>query len=65
MTTLKDAAWRKSSRSGGTGGNCVEIAFIPGATAIRDSKDPYGHALVLPPATWATFLASLKADSPA
>ncbi|WP_425550815.1 DUF397 domain-containing protein [Actinoallomurus liliacearum] len=25
---VKDATWRKSSRSGGNGGNCVELAVV-------------------------------------
>ncbi|WP_338598511.1 DUF397 domain-containing protein [Saccharopolyspora sp. SCSIO 74807] len=32
------ATWRKSSRSGGDGGACVEVATIPAATGVRDSK---------------------------
>ncbi|RKS79819.1 uncharacterized protein DUF397 [Actinomadura pelletieri DSM 43383] len=35
------ATWRKSSHSDETGGHCVEMAAIPGAIAIRDSKTPY------------------------
>ena len=65
MTTLKDAVWRKSSRSGGTGGNCVEVAFAQGAAALRDSKDPHGPALVITPSAWITFLTSLKTNNSA
>jgi hypothetical protein len=35
--------WRKSSRSGGNNGggsNCVEVATIPEAILVRDSKEP-------------------------
>jgi hypothetical protein len=32
-------AWKKSSRSGGEGGNCVELRHTPDA-AVRDSKNP-------------------------
>jgi hypothetical protein len=35
-------AWRKSSASGGDGGNCVEVASIG---AVRDSKNPTGPTL--------------------
>jgi hypothetical protein len=35
-------AWRKSSHSGGNGGNCIEVASLPGVVAVRDSKDPHG-----------------------
>lgn len=48
------AGWRKSSHSGDEGA-CVEVAVIPGTVAVRDSKDPAGPALLLPPAAWAAF----------
>jgi Domain of unknown function (DUF397) len=32
--------WRKSSRSGGSGGQCVEVAGLSQVIAVRDSKDP-------------------------
>jgi hypothetical protein len=36
--------WRKSSHSGSNGGDCVELARIPGSRQIaaRDSKHPNG-----------------------
>jgi hypothetical protein len=43
---LNNARWRKSSRSGGNGGQCVEVALLDGAIAVRDSKNPAGPALV-------------------
>ncbi|MEV5827496.1 DUF397 domain-containing protein [Spirillospora sp. NPDC052242] len=42
--------WRKSSHSGANG-NCVELAALPGAVGVRDSEDPDGPVLLLPPAT--------------
>src|SRR5262249_4963280 len=39
---LSGATWRKSSRSGGNGGACVELANLG---AVRDSKNPTGPAL--------------------
>ena len=64
MTTeLRGAQWRKSSYSGGSGGNCVEVATnLPGLVAIRDSKHPNGPALVLPPATWQAFTTALRTE---
>ncbi|WFE40248.1 DUF397 domain-containing protein [Micromonospora sp. WMMD998] len=57
---LSDAKWRKSTRSGASGGNCVEVADdLPGVVAVRDSKDPTGPALTFTPSTWRTFLAQL------
>ena len=61
-TDLAGAQWRKSSYSGGSGGNCVEVATnLPGLVAVRDSKHLLGPALVLSPAQWRAFTASLRA----
>jgi Domain of unknown function (DUF397) len=59
---LTRAEWRKSTRSGGNGGDCVEVARnIPGVVAVRDSKNPHGTALTVTPDEWARFIARLKA----
>jgi Domain of unknown function (DUF397) len=56
---LQAARWRKSSYSGGAGGNCVEVATgLPGAVAVRDSKDPDGAKLLCTHAAWRAFTAS-------
>lgn len=52
MPDLTHAVWRKSSRSAGGGNECVEVAFVPGLAALRDSKNPDGGALVLPSTGW-------------
>jgi Domain of unknown function (DUF397) len=58
---LNRAQWRRSSRSGGNGGACVEVARnVRGVVAIRDSKDPDGPKLVTSPAAWQAFMASVK-----
>ncbi|GGT48966.1 DUF397 domain-containing protein [Actinomadura citrea] len=47
---LSYTTWRKSSRSLNNGGECVEmagLAGLPGAVAVRDSKDPDGPVLLL------------------
>lgn len=60
MTDLAGAVWRKSTRSGGSGGNCVEVADnLPGVVGVRDSKDPSGPALRFTPAAWSAFLTRL------
>ncbi|WP_428962848.1 DUF397 domain-containing protein [Micromonospora fluostatini] len=54
---LTSAQWRKSTRSGTSGGNCVEVADnLPGVVAVRDSKDPTGPALVFAPGAWRAFV---------
>jgi hypothetical protein len=59
---LTSAIWRKSSYSGGNGGQCVEIAHnLPGVVAVRDSKDPDGAKLVFTAAQWAVFAARVTA----
>lgn len=66
---LSSAVWRKSSHSGGNGGQCVEVATnLPGMVAVRDSKDPDGPKLLFTPVEWQAFIAGVKAgefDSPA
>ena len=53
---LTGVTWLKSSRSGPTGGNCVEIAVLPGGdVAMRNSRDPRGPALIFTRAEWEAF----------
>jgi hypothetical protein len=60
-TDLDRAEWRKSRFSGGSGGNCVEVATnLPGVVAVRDSKDPNGPVLTLTSAQWRSFAAGVK-----
>ena len=42
---VRNVVWRKSSHSGGNN-ECVEVGFVGGAGAIRDSKNPDGPILV-------------------
>ena len=50
-----DIAWQKSTVSGGNG-DCVEIAFTPGAVFVRNSRDPQGSTLSFSYSEWAAFL---------
>jgi hypothetical protein len=60
---LTKADWRKSTRSGGNGGACVEVARnLAGIVAVRDSKDREGPALVFAPGEWRAFLDGVRAD---
>ena len=58
---VSSATWRKSSYSGGNGGNCLEVARnLPGIVAVRDSKDRSGPVLTFTSAEWETFTAGVK-----
>ncbi|MFC6023297.1 DUF397 domain-containing protein [Plantactinospora solaniradicis] len=57
MTELAGARWRKNTRSGDNGGNCVEVADnLPDVVGVRASKDPGGPVLTLAPGPWAAFV---------
>jgi hypothetical protein len=61
MPDLSSADWHKSTRSGGNGGDCVEVAVnLPGIVAVRDTKDRQGAALVFTDAEWVAFLAGVR-----
>jgi hypothetical protein len=49
---MSTTRWRKSSFSGGTENNCVELDRRADRTGIRDSKDPAAGSLTVPPAAW-------------
>jgi Domain of unknown function (DUF397) len=54
---FQNAVWRKSSRSGDNGGQCVEVAFLDTVVGLRDSKDRSGPVLVFNPHVWSAFIA--------
>ncbi|MEU5850961.1 DUF397 domain-containing protein [Saccharopolyspora shandongensis] len=56
---LPDAAWFKSSYSA-TQNACVEVAMVPGAVGVRDTKDRDGGTLVFDSTAWTSFLAHVK-----
>ncbi|MFD6636273.1 DUF397 domain-containing protein [Micromonospora chalcea] len=61
MAELTGAQWRKSTRSGDNGGNCVEVADnLPGIVAVRDSKDPAEPALIFFHTAWTSFVRATK-----
>jgi Domain of unknown function (DUF397) len=59
-TDLSRARWFKSTRSGPNCDNCVEVAFVEQAIAVRDSKDPSGPALIFTTAEWDAFVGGAK-----
>ncbi len=55
---LSAARWRKSTRSAIS--NCVEIAFVDGHVAVRNSRDRGGPALLFSSAEWQAFLGGVR-----
>lgn len=58
-----EEAWFKSSYSNDTGGSCVEIADLTTQVGIRDSKDKQGPALLVPTASWTSFIDVVRTES--
>lgn len=57
--------WRKSTRSGGNGGSCVEVADnLPGVVLVRDTKDREGGILHFNPQAWQSFVDLAKEIGP-
>lgn len=57
---MRETEFRKSSFSGSSGGECVEIAHAETAFGIRDSKNTSGPVLMLDERQGAAFLAAVK-----
>ena len=51
------AAWHKSKHSGMSG--CVEVAFVDGQVAVRDSKDRTGPVLLFSSPEWRAFVSGV------
>ncbi|MGY3520040.1 DUF397 domain-containing protein [Micromonospora haikouensis] len=57
--------WRKSTKSGGNGGSCVEVADnLPGVVLVRDTKDRDGGTLHFAPTAWRSFLRLARQPGP-
>ncbi|MFD3558820.1 DUF397 domain-containing protein [Streptomyces sp. NPDC058686] len=60
---LTSVTWHKSSYSGGSGGECLEVSHDhPGLVPVRDSKNPDGPKLVLRAYAWSAFITDLKRE---
>ena len=55
-------SWRKSSYSGSSGGQCVEVATSD-RVLVRDSKNPDRGRLGFSAQTWREFAARIKSDN--
>ena len=51
-----ELAWFKSSYSGSSGDDCVEVAIAEQAVHVRDSKDVSRPAFVVGREGWRSFL---------
>lgn len=58
---LRNAGWFKSSYSNGNG-ECVEVAHLGEAVAMRDSKQQAGPVLTSTVEGWQAFIASVVND---
>ena len=52
--------WRKSSYSGSSGGDCVEVADATSTILVRDTKDRDAGTLTFTADAWDAFTASLR-----
>jgi hypothetical protein len=57
---VSDIGWRKSSYSGGQGGNCIEVADNDSRVIVRDTKDRQGPALRFSADAWCRLVEQLK-----
>jgi hypothetical protein len=57
MTSSQERwVWRKSSYSEANGNSdCVEVAWTPATTVVRDSKNPDGGMLTIAESSWHAF----------
>ncbi|UED87250.1 DUF397 domain-containing protein [Streptomyces profundus] len=54
-------AWRKSSYSGASGGDCVEVARgARGKVPLRDSKRAGGPVVAVSTAAWRAFVGAME-----
>lgn len=65
MSTVEpgNLRWWKSTRSGGSGGQCVEVATDNAHWYVRDSKAPGDGHLAVAPEAWRAFVSLAKAGA--
>lgn len=57
-------AWRTSSYSGNADGNCVEVAYSPNTTHVRDTKARHAGTQRYRASAWAAFVNRLRTTTP-
>jgi hypothetical protein len=60
VTPALGRTWRKSSYSGGTGGDCVELCWDKEGLLARDSKSPLSGMLSFTDGAASAFLTAVK-----
>jgi hypothetical protein len=55
--------WRKSSYSGQSGGNCVEVADNDSRVIVRDTKDKAGPTLRFSADAWRRLVDQVISDA--
>jgi uncharacterized protein DUF397 len=61
VPSFAGAHWRKGGGSGD--GNCVEVAAVPEAVGVRDSKNRQGPVLAFTPNAWESFVDKVRQGS--
>ena len=56
------AGWRKSTYSGGNGGDCVEVGTAVTGVVVRDTANRAGAVLALPAGAWRALLREVRAS---
>lgn len=59
-TDLSRAVWRRSPACGDSAAGCVEVAFIDGAVALRNSDGPDGPIVIYTKQEWESFLQGVR-----
>ena len=57
---MKKIIWTKSSYSGGSDGNCVEVSDYGNRVLVRDTKDRTGPVLRFTSDVWRKFAIQVK-----
>jgi hypothetical protein len=60
MEDTVDPRWRKSTRSSGNGGACIEVGDQAHGVLVRDTTDRERETLAFTADAWASFTAGLK-----
>jgi hypothetical protein len=60
MEDTVDPRWRKSTRSSGNGGACVEVGTSARTVLIRDTASRSGATLTFGSDAWRGFITGLK-----